>query len=364
MYCIHIVDNGLEKFSGHHYNQAIGLVHGAKQLGYSTKIFSSYAARVVPEICVLSTPTFQKALYRFDPFSQIEEHARFFFTELDSHLPQLDPTDVLLFPNANYDEVYAVAMLVEKRRLTQKVIVRIIYYPTLHEPEYFACLEKLKNHPNVLLVTSSLPYSDWLKNAGFDNLFIGGPPHVLPFEKARQITPQYEFAYLGAAAKVKGFEHLINALLIGAQQGYRPKTLVHTKNYTFPPELLAALPHMTVVPDAVSDEMFYEHIAQSKCILTYYDPANYQVGDSAIVTEALALERLVLASPLPFIRQTYGEEFFQFACTPNQYDTQALLQKMVFISNQNQTPSCVTKAGELAKLLSNPTLFLAKMLAQ
>lgn len=364
MYHLHIVDNGLDKLSGHHFNQAIGLIHGAKQLGYDVTVLSAYGANQVPEICAISTPTFQKVLYRLDPFLQIDEHARFFFSELDAFLPTLDLTDALLLPNANYDEICAVAMLLEKRKLTQHIMVRLLYYPHAHEAEYFACLEKLKRYPNVRLITSSLPYSNWLASHGFKNRFVGGPPHVLPFEKARHVVPHYEFAYLGQAAKAKGFEHVINALLLGAQQGYTPKTLLHSKNYSFPPELLASLPHLTVIPDAVSEELFYQHLFSAKCVLAYYDPANYQLQDSAIVTEALALERYVLASPLPFISQTYGADFFQFSCTSNAWDAQALLQKMRTISNQPSKPACVLQASEEAKLLSCPTLFLAKMLAK
>jgi hypothetical protein len=364
MYHLYIVDNGLDKLSGHHYNQAIGLLHGAKQLGYKATVYSAYGASKVPEICAIATPTFQKVLYRLDPFTQIEEHARFFFSEVDAFLPALDTTDVLLLPNANYDEISAISLLIEKRKLTQHVIVRLLYYPHAHEAEYFACLEKLKRFPNVHLVTSSLPYSAWLNDLGFTNRFIGGPPHVLPFEKARQVSPQYEFAYLGQAAKTKGFEHIINALLMGAQQGYTPKTLLHSKNYTFPADLLASMSHITVIPDAVSEALFYEHLFSAKCVLAYYDPANYQLQDSAIVTEALALERYVLASPLPFISQTYGAEFFDFACTPNAWDAQALLEKMRAISSLASKPACVLRASEEAKLLSCPTLFLAKMLAK
>jgi len=364
MYRIYIADNGLDKLSGHHYNQAIGLTHGAKQLGYQATVLSSTRAAAVPQISALSTPCFEKALYRIDPFKQIDDYAQMFCAELDAALPALDSTDVLLLPNANYDEICAVGMLIQKRRLTQRVIVRLLFYPHQHEADYFACLTSLRAYPNVQLVTSSLPYSRWLTNAGFANQFIGGPPHVLPFEKARQYPPLYEFAYLGQAAKVKGFEHIINALIIGAQQGYTPKTLIHSKNYTFDANLLAALPHVTVIPDAVPEDQFYEHVFSTKCIFAYYDPASYQVQDSAVVTEALALERYILGSPLPFIRQTYGEAFFEFSCTPHAWDPQALLQKMRFISAQSTKPASVLDASSQAKLLSCPTLFMAKMLTQ
>ena len=362
MFRLFILDNGLDKLSGHHYNQALGLITGANQLGYRPIVFSTQTSSAVPEIAQIAKPTFQKFLYRNDPFIQIAEHALLFAGECERCLPPLDSTDVIFFPNANYDEIASITHLIQKRQITEKIIVRLLYYPHAHEQEYFDCLNSLKNYPNVKLVTSSAPYSNWLKGAGFPNEFIGGPPHNLPYAITQVIEPHYEFAYLGQAAKAKGFELLVNALLLGAQQGFTPKTLLHTKGYAIAPELLAQLGHVTIVPDSVSEEVFYEHLGSSKCIVTYYHPANYRLQDSAIVTEALALERYVLCSPIAFIADTYGNDFFQFSCTAGQYDEQALLKKMQLISAQVNKPNFVLAASQRAKLLSSPALFIAKVL--
>lgn len=363
MFRFFIIDNGLDKLSGHHYNQALGLIKGASEIGYRPIVFSTSASSAVPEIAQIARPTFQKFLYRIDPFSNIAEHAKFFTQECDQCLPPLDSTDILFFPNSNYDEIAAIAHLIEKRRIKEKIIVRLLYYPHGHETEYFDCLKSLQRYANVKLVTSSVPYSNWLTKAGFTNHYIGGPPHNLPYSLVQKVEPQYEFAYLGAAAKVKGFELLLKALLHGAQQGFKPKTLLHTRGYDLPPQLLANLSHVTIIPDSVSEEVFYQHLGASKCIVTYYHPGNYQLQDSAIVTEALALERHVLCSPLAFILETYGNDFFQFSCTPGEYNEQVLLKKMQLISAQIGTPNCVLEANQKAKLLSSPALFLAKAIA-
>lgn len=362
MFRLFILDNGLDKLSGHHYNQALGLISAAQQLGYRPFVLSTHNSGAVAEIAQIARPVFQKFLYRPNPFDQIEAHAQRFAQECNAYLPSLDSTDVLFFPNANYDEIRGIAQLIEKRQIKQQVIVRLLYYPHEHESAYFDCLNALKPHANVKLVTSSIPYSNWLSNAGFPNAFIGGPPHTMPYSTLEQTSPQYEFAYLGQAAQVKGFELLLNALILGAQQGYKPKTLLHSKGYSLAPELLSHLGHVTVVPDSVSEAVFYEHLGASQCIVTYYHPANYKLQDSAIVTEALALERYVLCSPLAFVLETYGADFFQFACTPGRYDERALLEKMQSISAQMSKPECVLRASQAAKLLCNPALFLAKVL--
>ena len=363
MFRLFILDNGLDKLSGHHYNQALGLIKAASELGYRPTVFSAIDSAKVPEIAQIATPTFQKFLYRPEPFVQIAEHAQIFARECDRCLPILDSTDILFFPNANFDEIASITRLIEKRRLTQKIIVRLLFYPHEHEAQYFDCLKTLQAHPNVKLVSSSVPYANWLTNEGFTNHYIGGPPHNLPYSLVQKAQPQYEFAYLGGAAKVKGFELLLQALLLGADRGFKPKTLLHTKNYDLSPQLLANLSHVTVIPDSVSEEVFYEHLGASKCIVTYYHPGAYRLQDSAIVTEALALERQVLCSPIAFILETYGNDFFQFSCTPGEYNEEALLKKMQLISAQIDTPACVLEASQKAKFLSSPALFLAKAIA-
>jgi hypothetical protein len=363
MFRLFILDNGLDKLSGHHYNQALGLIHAANQLGYLPKVFSTIGSSEVPEITQVASPIFEKFLYRPSPFHQINEHAQFFANECDQCLPALDSTDVIFFPNANYDEIASVAKLIEKRRFGGQVVVRLLFYPRDHEAEYFDCLATLKAHPNVKLVTSSVPYSSWLRNAGFNNVFIGGPPHNLPYSLVQNTQQRYEFAYLGQAAKVKGFELLLQALLLGVEQGYKPKTIIHSRGYNLAEALPAELNHITVIPDSVSKEIFYEHLGASKCIVTYYDPANYHLQDSAIVTEALALEKYVLCSPIAFVMETYGSTFFDFSCTPGEYNEHALLKKMQLISAQASKPDFILKASQKAKFLSSPVLFLAKALA-
>lgn len=362
MNTIYVIDTGLSKLTGHHYNQALGLIHGAHELGYTSVILSAAKAKEDAQICAISIPTFEKVLYRLDPFAAIEAHATYLANEIHTHLPTLDESDVLLFPNANYDEIVAAGLFNQRRQLQIPIIVRLIYYPADHEPEYLACLASLRPYPNIRLVTSSVPYSQWLARCGFANRFIGGPPHRLPFALATTTTPIYAFAYLGQAANVKGFEHLINALLVGAQQGFLPPTLIHSANYEFPTDLRNALPHVTVIDKPVSETQFYEHICSSQCILAYYDPANYRLGDSAIVTEALALGRLILSSALPFIRETYGEEFFHFSCTPDEYHVMALLDKMRWMQAQTLLPKSVIRAQQKAKFLTSPTVFLNKAL--
>lgn len=363
MFRFFILDNGLEKLSGHHYNQALGLLRGAQQLGYQPLIYCTVAGGGVAEIQRIATPVFEKFLYRPYPFLQIDEHAHLFAKECDACLPALDSSDILFFPNVNFDEIRALPYFLAKRQFSGKVVLRLLYYPHEHETQYWDCLKHLSAFPNIKLVTSSLPYAKWLRDAGFVNTYIGGPPHNLPYQAISNSTPQYEFAYLGQAAKVKGFELLLNALLLGMQQGYAPKTLLHTKGYTLPAELVAHLKHVTVVSDAVSEEDFYAQLGASRCIVTYYHPANYRLQDSAIVTEALALERLVLCSPLAFIADTYGPDLFQLCCTPGQYDEQALLKKMQAMSALTATPDYVLAAQQTAKLLSSPSLFVAKVLS-
>jgi len=362
MFRLFILDNGLDKLSGHHYNQTLGLIHATNELGYRPIVYCGKISSSIPEIVEISTPTFQKILYRPEPYLHIQEHALFFAEECDRCLPLLDVTDVILFPNVNYDEIRAIAHLIEKRQLKQKIIVRLLYYPHEREKVYFDCLNELKPYANVKLVSSSIPYSNWLREAGFDNFFIGGPPHKLPYLRTREATITYEFASLGTPAQTKGFEILIKALLLGAELGFTPKTLLHAKGYIFPPEILSRLSHVTFITDSVSEETFYEHLGASKCIVTYYHPANYRLQDSAIVTEALALERYVLCSPIAFVLDTYGNDFFQFSCTAGQYDEQALLKKMQLISAQENKPDCVLAASQKAKLLSSPALFIAKVL--
>jgi len=363
MFRLFILDNGLDKLSGHHYNQALGLIHGAQELGYRPTVFSTIGSAAVPQITQIAIPTFQKFLYRTDPFTKIAEHAQIFAQECDRCLPPLDISDVIFFPNAHFDEVASIAHLIEKRRLKQKIIVRLIYYLAEHETLYFECLKILEAYPNVKIVTSSVPYANWLTNAGFNNHYIGGPPHNLPYSALQKTEPQYEFSYLGGAAKVKGFELLLQALLLGAKQGFKPKTLLHSKNYDLSPQLLSALSHVTIIPDSVSEEVFYEHLGASRCVVTYYHPAHYRLSDSAIVTEALALERHVLCSPIPFILETYGNDFFHYSCTPGEYSEQALLKKMQSISAQIDRPACFLEAIQKAKFLSSPVLFLAKAIA-
>jgi hypothetical protein len=363
MFRIFILDNGLDKLSGHHFNQALGLIKGAQQLGYRPSIFSAAASSSVPEIVSIARPTFQKFLYRPNPFVQIRENALIFAQECNQCLPPLDGSDILFFPNANYDEIASIAYLIEKRRIKEKIVVRLLYYPHEHEKEYFECLGSLQSFPNVKLVTSSVPYSNWLTTAGFPNTYIGGPPHNLPYDLINEVQPQYEFAYLGQAAKAKGFELLLSALILGAREGYKPKTLLHTKGYTIAPELLSHLDHVTIISDAVSEEVFYKQLGATKCIVTYYHPGNYKLQDSAIVTEALALERYVLCSPIAFIAETYGNDFFQFSCTAGEYNEHALLNKMRAISAQVNKPDFVLAASQKAKLLSSPNLFVAKVLS-
>ena len=101
MYRFFILDNGLDKLSGHHYNQALGLIHGAKELGYEPIVYCGQIGSEIPEIAAIATPTFNKILYRPDPFINIKENALSFAQECDRCIPQLDETDILCSQRLN-----------------------------------------------------------------------------------------------------------------------------------------------------------------------------------------------------------------------------------------------------------------------
>jgi hypothetical protein len=66
---------------------------------------------------------------------------------------------------------------------------------------------------------------------------------------------------------------------------------------------------------------------------------------------------------MPFIRDTYGEEFFDDFCVKD-YSSEALLEKMVRVSNLNVTPSSMIGLSEKARIISSPIRFVEKVIGK
>ena len=361
-----MIDNGLVKLSGHHFHQAIGITDGANHHGFNLEIFGcdGNGAEIPEQICKISKPSIGKYLYRKYPYLANTIFGHIFFKQINYLLPKIADDDVIFFPNVNMDEILAIPRFIKYRKIKCRVVVRVIYTaPERYERKLIGGLKALLKHKNLKIVTSSLPYAKRLSKCGVLNEYIGGPPHTLPYSELSNANVLYEFAYLGQPAHAKGFYHLLDALIKGAERGFKPKAIIHCGILELDETLMLKLPHITFVKGIVSEHDFYKHLMSSKTIIIFYDLINYKLGDSSIVTESLALNRQVIASSMPFIRDTYGDEFFHDFCV-KEYSADALLEKMVSVRNLSVIPISMIRSSEKARIISSPIRFVEKVLGK
>jgi glycosyltransferase involved in cell wall biosynthesis len=190
---------------------------------------------------------------------------------------------------------------------------------------------------------------------------VPGLPHKLPYYLIEEIPETYEFAYLGQPAKAKGFDHLINALLICAKNNIKPKTLLHAQGVSFPEHVKNNLPHCTFVEGKISNHQFYSDLISAKCIVTLYDVNNYQLSDSGIVTEAIAFNKFLISSKLPFIALTFGDDFAKLA-TVDEWTPIALANKMIQILQIKDKLIVQRNASLKARMLCSPTEFMKNVI--
>ena len=361
MLTIHVIDNGLCKLSGHHYHHALGMIAGVKELGLKVQMYSVDTPNLPVEIREIAKPSFKKFLYRSDPHQEIDANANYLTQELGGLLPNLGRHDILLLPNANYDEIAAIPKFIETHQYQGRIILRLMFYPHGDMGAYIKLLKDVLKYPSVDVVVSSLPYSTWLTDNQILNRFIPGLPHNLPYDLIDKIPVVYDFAYLGQPAAVKGFDHLINALLICAQNNIKPKALIHAQGVNLPEHISAELSQCTFVGGEISDHQFYSDLVASRSIVTFYDVNNYQFSDSGIVTEAIAFNKFLISSPLPFIAPTFGSGFAAQS-TVSEWSALALAHKMIEISRAKEKTDIQINASLQARMLCSPTIFMKNIL--
>ena len=361
MLTIHVLDNGLIKLAGHHYHHALGMISGVKELGLKLKIYSMDAPILPEEIRAIAQPTFKKFLYRPNPHQEIDGYANYLANEISNLLPNFEKNDVLLLPNSNYDEISAIPKFINATNYSGRIILRLMFYPHGDTLTYLRLLNDVLRYPNVDVVVSSLPYSDWLTEHQIPNRFIPGLPHNLPYDLIEKIPEVYDFAYLGQPAAVKGFDHFINALLICAQNNIKPKTIIHAQGIDLPEQIRSDLRHCTFMNKEISDHQFYSDLIASRSIVTFYDVNNYRFSDSGIVTESIAFNKHLISSSLPFIAPTFGDEYAAQSVV-QEWSTLALARKMIEVLSQKNKSALQIAASMRAKVLCSPTLFMKNLL--
>ena len=267
----------------------------------------------------------------------------------------------MLLPNANYDEIAALPKLLKASKYKGRIILRLMFYPHGDSSKYLSLLHEVMEFKNIDIVVSSQPYSMWLSENEVPNRFVPGLPHHLPYELVDKIQENYDFAYLGQPASVKGFEHFLNALLILARNNFRPKALIHAQGVNLPEEINRELSHCNFIRNEISDEQFYLDLISSRTIVTFYDINNYRFSDSGIVTESIAFNKSIITSPLPFIAPTFGNEFAAIS-TVNEWNAISLANKMMNTLNGIQESDIKFRASLIAKILCSPTIFIKNLL--
>jgi glycosyltransferase involved in cell wall biosynthesis len=361
MFTIHVIDNGLIKLSGHHYHHALGMISGVKELGLKLQIYCMDDPKLPNEIKAIAKPVLKKFLYRPDPHQNIDSYATYLAQEIQELTPNFGGHDILLFPNANYDEIAAISKYIYATNYRGRIILRLMFYPHGDTVAYLRLLHEVLKYPNVDVVVSSLPYSQWLIDNQITNRYIPGLPHNLPYDLVEKIPEVYDFAYLGQPAAVKGFEHLINALLLLAQNNIRPKALIHAQGVKLSEQIKNNLSHCTFVDGEISDQQFYSDLIASKCIVTFYSVDNYRYSDSGIVTESIALNKCLISSLLPFIGPTFGEVFAREVSVV-EWTALALAHKMAEVYLAKDKSSMQNIASLKAKILCSPTVFVSNLL--
>lgn len=361
MLTIHVIDNGLIKIAGHHYHHALGMISGVRELGLKLKVYCMDVESLPIEIKNIAIPSFKKFLYRQNPHLEIDKNANILATEIQGLVKNFAINDVLLFPNANYDEIASIPKFIQANNYQGRILVRLMFYPHGNSELYLGLLHQVLKYKNVDVVVSSLPYSEWLSNNKIPNRFVPGLPHNLPYELIDSIPEVYDFAYLGQPAAVKGFDHLINALLICAQNNIKPTAIIHAQGIKLPKEILDKLAHCTFVNQEISDRQFYFDLVSSRFIVTFYDVNNYRFSDSGIVTESIAFNKTLISSPLPFIGETFGGQFAD-QIVVREWNAQALAQKMYGVLCSSQKSSEKMAATLKARILCSPTIFMMNIL--
>lgn len=361
MFTIHVIDNGLIKLAGHHYHHALGMLSGVKELGLKIKIYSMAIENLPREIKNITTPVLRKFLYRFNPHQDIDKNALFFANEIGGLISNFKEHDVLLFPNANYDEIAALPKFIQAHNYKGPIILRLMFYPHGDTNLYLKLLDQAQRFDNVDIVVSSLPYSQWLIDHKIPHRFIPGLPHNLPYELAETVPEKYDFAYLGQPAAVKGFDHFINALLICAKNNIKPKAIIHAQGVQLSQEIAKKLVHCTFIDHEISDQQFYSDLVSSRSIVTFYDVNNYRFSDSGIVTETIAFNKTLISSTLPFIESTFGKEFSDIS-TVYEWSALALASKIAQNLYNPQKKVVQFQASLKAKILCSPTIFMKNLI--
>lgn len=361
MFTIHVIDNGLVKIAGHHYHHALGMHAGVKELGLTVKLYCMDVPTLPAQIKMIAQPSFEKFLYRPNPHLDIELNAKLFCTELVRLRPHFGPRDVLFFSNANYDEIAAIPKFIEQTAYQGRIILRLMFYPHGDQQAYFELLNGVLKNKNVEVVVSSLPYSDWLTQNKIPNRYIPGMPHILPYELIAKTPELYDFAYLGQAATVKGFDHFINALLICAKNNIFPRALIHAQGVNLPAHIQESLAHCTFIDQEISDQQFYADLMATRCMVTFYDVNNYRFSDSGIVTESIAFNKHLITSPLAFIEPTFGKDFAKVVSV-TEWNAQALAKRMAELMQDRAKSDVELLASLQAKMLCSPTLFMKNAL--
>lgn len=337
------------------------MLSGVKELGLGLIIYCMNIKNLPEEIKEIAIPSFKKFLYRQNPHIDIDAHANFLAQELGVLIPRFSHHDILVFPNANYDEIAAIPKFIETNKYQGRIILRLMFYPHGNSEVYLNLLHQVVKYKNVDVVVSSLPYSQWLTDNRVTNRFIPGLPHNLPYNLIGKIPEVYDFAYLGQPAAVKGFDHFINALLICAQNNIKPKAIIHAQGVEVPKTIVDKLAHCTFINREISDYQFYSDLVSSRSIVTFYDVNNYRFSDSGIVTEAIAFNKRLISSSLPFIGPTFGSAYASEVVV-NDWTTLGLAKKMVEVLNKHGRSKNEFDASIKAKKLCSPTNFMMNLL--
>jgi hypothetical protein len=88
---------------------------------------------------------------------------------------------------------------------------------------------------------------------------------------------------------------------------------------------------------------------------------NYRFSDSGIVTEAIAFNKRLISSSLPFIGPTFGSAYASEVVV-NDWTTLGLAKKMVEVLNKHGRSKNEFDASIKAKKLCSPTNFMMNLL--
>ena len=352
---LHIIDNGLASKKGHHYNYDKAIVNAAARRGIKVFVWG-HNSLIDSDILQIAKPHFSHYLY----YSVTSEN---FITAVATHLNDIravideaNSEDVIFIPNLLNVDIAALKLIIIEKDFPNPLNLLVRYHTSTDgSPESIFFINSLREicslHASTFVFADTQSLVHALNANGINAKLISFPIDI-PYSEL-VFENKFDFAYIGQAAHYKGYYHVINALIVGAQIGYLPRFAIQSTGIDSATlvTVMEKLPNVTWIFEAMDPHPYYQLIANADTILIYYDPSFYTVNSSGILIEALALNRRVLTTHFSHAEEMLGENIQ--ALPTDEYNHTALLHKMIRMGSELCLPRGFLKLTDHAKNLAN-----------